>query len=106
MYGSSNTSPTFRISHDGEESFSCSQHNKKSVLTKVKERAKKLRYSLSSKRRIENDPSSTHHSTPPWGVTLDDYSDDEKDPDPEYLGAPSNTLSNLISYPSFTFHLE
>ncbi|KAL8548900.1 hypothetical protein ACS0TY_007964 [Phlomoides rotata] len=91
-YRSTNTSPTFRISHDAEEPLSPS-HNKKSVLTKVKERAKKLRYSLSGKRRFENDPS-THHTAPQWGVTtLDHYSDDdddggEKDSDPEYLGAP------------------
>ncbi|THG04669.1 hypothetical protein TEA_003480 [Camellia sinensis var. sinensis] len=56
-------------------------NNKKSVLMKVKEKAKKLRQSLSKKKHDGHEG----NSTPSWGVSLDDDEDDE---DPEYLGAP------------------
>ncbi|XP_052187264.1 low-temperature-induced 65 kDa protein-like [Diospyros lotus] len=65
--------------HDQEELLG--HQNKKSVLTKVKETAKKLRRSLSKKKHGHEDG-----NNPSWGVTLDD--DDEEDEDPEYLGAP------------------
>ncbi|KAI5413481.1 hypothetical protein KIW84_057887 [Lathyrus oleraceus] len=78
---SSPSSPYFGMkSHDLEEDHSLYQ--RKSVLTKVKERAKKLvlRNSLSRKRLDEENP------TPSWGVNLEDEEEDEDDP--EYLGAP------------------
>nr|DAD26485.1 TPA_asm: hypothetical protein HUJ06_027953 [Nelumbo nucifera] len=50
---------------------------KKSVLDKVKEKAKKWRNTLAKKK---------DDATPSWGVSLDD--DDFEDDDPEYLGAP------------------
>ncbi|CAA3025405.1 Hypothetical predicted protein [Olea europaea subsp. europaea] len=80
---SSSSSPTLGNNHDQEE---YSNHpNKKSVLAKVKERAKKLRHSLSGKKKHENDLHDDK-TTPSWGVSLDDL--DEEDDDPEYLGAP------------------
>ncbi|RDX89238.1 hypothetical protein CR513_29056, partial [Mucuna pruriens] len=63
--------------HDPEEDHGL--YMKKSVLTKVKEKAKKFRNSL-SKRRQEDD-----NFTPSWGVRLED---EEEEEDPEYLGAP------------------
>ncbi|XP_061337935.1 low-temperature-induced 65 kDa protein-like [Gastrolobium bilobum] len=63
--------------HDPEEDQGL--YPKKSVLTKVKERARKLRYSL-SKRRQEDE-----NLTPSWGVSLEE---DEEEDDAEYLGAP------------------
>lgn len=61
---------------------------KKSVISKVKEKAKKLKYSLSGKKKLHENDVHDDNTTPLWGVNLDD--DDEKDEDPEYLGAPSN----------------
>ncbi|KAH6766032.1 hypothetical protein C2S52_017015 [Perilla frutescens var. hirtella] len=103
-YWSSNMSPTGRgvcHAHEHEECPSpCPSHNKKSVLAKVKEGAKKLKYSLSSRRKHidlhddhvhvhDHDHDHTHdHITPSWGAILEDDYDDEKDYDPEYLGAP------------------
>ncbi|KAF7823696.1 mucin-5AC isoform X2 [Senna tora] len=63
--------------HDLEEDSSHNQ--KKSVLTKVKEKAKKLRYSLSKKKQEDG------IITPAWAVTLED---EEEEEDAEYLGAP------------------
>ncbi|KAL2488949.1 hypothetical protein Fot_42241 [Forsythia ovata] len=51
---SSSTSPTFGKNHDQEEYISNYQ-NKKSVLAKVKERAKKLRHTLSGKKKHGNE---------------------------------------------------
>lgn len=72
-------SPTFGKDHDPEEDHHHLQ--KKSVLAKVKEKAKKWRNTL-SKKKHDHDGSQT---TPSWGVTLDDDEDEE---DAEYLGAP------------------
>jgi len=66
---------------DAEEDPSLCQ--KKSVLTKVKQKARKLCSSL-SKRRMEDE-----NVTPSWGVRLEDEEEEEEE-DPEYLGAPSN----------------
>ncbi|GFZ01435.1 hypothetical protein Acr_15g0000440 [Actinidia rufa] len=74
----SSSSPVLGRDHDHGENYG--HNNKKSVLTKVKEKAKKMRQSLSKKKHGHEDTES-----PPWGVTLDD---DEEDEDPEYLGAP------------------
>nr|KYP58514.1 hypothetical protein KK1_013924 [Cajanus cajan] len=65
--------------HDPEDDHGLYQ--KKSVLTKVKEKARKLRNSLSKRRLDEN-------FTPSWGVSLDDDHDEEEEVDAEYLGAP------------------
>ncbi|KAL5730246.1 hypothetical protein ACHQM5_003091 [Ranunculus cassubicifolius] len=74
-------SPTFGKNHDHEEH---DHHNtKKSVLMKVKEKAKKLRHTLSNKKK-HND-----NATPAWGVSLEDYyDDDDEGADAEYYGAP------------------
>ncbi|KAL5082543.1 hypothetical protein RYX36_010964 [Vicia faba] len=77
---SSPSSPYFGAKpHDLEEDQGLYQ--RKSVLAKVKERARKLvlRNSLSQKRRDDKNP------TPSWGVSLED---EEEEEDPEYLGAP------------------
>ncbi|KAI4334556.1 hypothetical protein L6164_019234 [Bauhinia variegata] len=76
---SSPSSPYFeRMNHhDPEEEHG--HHQKKSVLTKVKEKAKKLRRSLSKKKHEDG------NVTPSCGVTLEE---DEEEEDPEYLGAP------------------
>ncbi|GAB2274404.1 hypothetical protein Dimus_009170 [Dionaea muscipula] len=72
---SSSWSPTFAKNHDLEEFH---HHQKKSsVLTKVKEKAKKWRQLLIRKKHGDH--------TPSWGVALEE---DEVDEDPEYLGAP------------------
>ncbi|CAJ1955672.1 unnamed protein product [Sphenostylis stenocarpa] len=63
---------------DQEEDHGLNQ--KKSVLNKVKEKAKKLCSSL-SKRRMEDE-----NVTPSWGVKLED--DEQEEDDAEYLGAP------------------
>ncbi|KAJ7947610.1 low-temperature-induced 65 kDa protein [Quillaja saponaria] len=76
---SSTSSPMFGRSQDLEDDHG--HHQKKSVLTKVKEKAKKLRHTLSKKRHGDEDG----NITPSWGVSLDD--EDEED-DAEYLGAP------------------
>ncbi|XP_031249467.1 low-temperature-induced 65 kDa protein [Pistacia vera] len=76
---SPHSSPVIRRDHDPEEDHT--HHQKKSVLTKVKERAKKLRQSLSGKKKhIEES-----NTTPSWGVSLED---EEEEKDAEYLGAP------------------
>ncbi|XP_060197263.1 uncharacterized protein LOC132626414 [Lycium barbarum] len=62
-------------------------HGKKSVISKVKEKAKKLKHSLSGKKNRHENDVHDDNSTPSWGVTLEDDDDDE-DGDPEYLGAP------------------
>ncbi|XP_073304261.1 uncharacterized protein [Primulina huaijiensis] len=83
----SHSSSIYGMNRDQEENTSPT-HNKKSVLTKVKERAKKLRHTLSSKKR-HGDEQDEHNGPQAWGVTLDvDYDCDEQDEDPEFLGAP------------------
>lgn len=80
--------------HDPEEDQSLYQ--RKSVLAKVKERARKLvlRNSLSRKRQDDD------NITPSWGVSLEDEEGEEEDA--EYLGAPSKVhitikfLSNIL----------
>ncbi|CAN0910788.1 hypothetical protein LINGRAHAP2_LOCUS26482 [Linum grandiflorum] len=58
---------------------------KKSVLAKVKEKAKKWGRSLSSKKKHNDDSVNNNgNTTPSWGVSLDDEDDDE----PECLGPP------------------
>ncbi|XP_058748762.1 uncharacterized protein LOC131621734 [Vicia villosa] len=79
-FASSPSSPYFGMKpHDLEEDQGLYQ--RKSVLAKVKERAKKLvlRNSLSQKRQDDK------NLTPSWGVSLED---EEEEEDPEYLGAP------------------
>ncbi|ONI00155.1 hypothetical protein PRUPE_6G070900 [Prunus persica] len=66
--------------HDQEDDHG--HHHKKSVLTKVKEKAKKLRHSLSHKKKhMEGD-----NSTPTLGASMNEHEDEEQDA--EYLGAP------------------
>ncbi|KAJ6670643.1 hypothetical protein OIU85_014501 [Salix viminalis] len=72
------SSPTFRKDHDLEHDQS--PNHKKSVIAKVKERAKKWRSNLIKKKHSDDS-----NTTPSWGVSLDDDEDEE---DPEYLGAP------------------
>ncbi|KAI8016083.1 hypothetical protein LOK49_LG05G01331 [Camellia lanceoleosa] len=76
-------SPSYspHILHSNNMNLNNNNNNKKSVLMKVKEKAKKLRQSLSKKKHDGHED----NSTPSWGVSLDDDEDDE---DPEYLGAP------------------
>lgn len=62
----------------------------------MKEKAKKLKYSLSGKKKLQENDIHDDNTTPSWGVTLDD--DDEEDVDPEYLGAPSNIFLTLLDY--------
>lgn len=81
----SGSSPSFAKNHDPEEDHV--HHQKKSVLSKVKEKARKLKHSLSGKKRHNEDG----NTTPSWGVSLEDYEDEEEEEDAEYLGAPSNT---------------
>lgn len=71
--------------HDLEDDID--HHQKKSVFTKVKEKAKKLRNSLSNKKRHGED----ENITPSWGYNLDEDEEEEEGVDAEYLGAPSKT---------------
>ncbi|KAI7983731.1 hypothetical protein LOK49_LG15G01344 [Camellia lanceoleosa] len=83
-------SPTLGKEHGHKEYYV--DHNKKSVLSKVKETAQKMRRSLNKKKHDEHDDS----RPPSSGVIRDDDDDDEDedeegnedDEDPEYLGAP------------------
>ncbi|CAK7331458.1 unnamed protein product [Dovyalis caffra] len=72
-------SPTFWKDHELE--YDQYPIHKKSVIAKVKERAKKWRSTLSKKKHSDDG-----NPTPSWGVSLDD--DEEDDENPEYLGAP------------------
>ncbi|KAL6516432.1 hypothetical protein OROGR_019737 [Orobanche gracilis] len=58
-------------------------HTRKSVITKVKERAKKLKHTLSGRKNVQGNELIGDKTSP----TLDD-DDDESIDDPEYLGAP------------------
>ncbi|KAL3518152.1 hypothetical protein ACH5RR_020741 [Cinchona calisaya] len=82
------TSPRLSRNYDTEEDFG-HHGNKKSVLTRVKEKARKFRHSLSMKKKHDNEILDGQ-TTPSWGVSLEDNDDDddERDEDPEYLGAP------------------
>lgn len=62
----------------------------------MKEKAKKLKHSLSGRKKMQENDVHDDNNTPSWGVTLDD--DDEEDVDPEYLGAPSNMFLTLLCY--------
>ena len=95
---SSCSSPSFVKNHDPEEDQT--HHQKKSVLSKVKEKARKLRHSLSAKKRHNEDG----NTTPSWGVNLDDYEDEEEDA--EYLGAPSNIYYSCPHYPPWIFSMN
>ena len=83
------SSPTLRKDHDLEHDQS--PNHKKSVIAKVKERAKKWRSNLIKKKHSDDS-----NTTPSWGVSLDDDEDEEDEEDPEYLGAPSNFNQSLI----------
>ncbi|KAI3861860.1 hypothetical protein MKX03_001716 [Papaver bracteatum] len=110
------TTPMFGKNHDQEEidHIAHSPSNKKSVIAKVKEKAKKWKHNLVNKKKHHNNsspsasPGTATPTTPPtpaWGVALDDdeYNDAEEDDDKshyhvehkeaavepsEYLGAP------------------
>ncbi|XP_026444370.1 PHD finger protein rhinoceros-like isoform X1 [Papaver somniferum] len=110
------TTPMFGKNHDQEEidHITHSPSNKKSVIAKVKEKAKKWKHNLVNKKKHHNNsspsasPGTATPTTPPppaWGVALDDddYNDAEEDDDKnhyhvehkeaavepaEYLGAP------------------
>ncbi|KAL5152312.1 hypothetical protein HKD37_13G038483 [Glycine soja] len=75
---SSPSSPYFEKLKNQDPEEDHGLYQKKSVLTKVKERARKFRYSL-SKRRMDDE-----NVTPSWGVSLEE----DEEEDPEYLGAP------------------
>ncbi|KAF3454660.1 hypothetical protein FNV43_RR05108 [Rhamnella rubrinervis] len=79
-------SPTLGREHDLDDDHihGHTNNHKKSVLTKVKEKAKKLRHTLSGKKRHNEDGT----TTPTWGVTLEDDDEQEEVEDAEYLGAP------------------
>ncbi|XP_050936356.1 low-temperature-induced 65 kDa protein [Cucumis melo] len=77
-----NASPVLVKDHDLEDDID--HHQKKSVFTKVKEKAKKLRNSLSNKKRHGED----ENITPSWGYNLDEDEEEEEGVDAEYLGAP------------------
>lgn len=106
-YWSSNVSPGSRRTCRDHEV--CPSDAKKSVLSKVKDTAKKLRHSLSGRRKLElhnhdhdHDVDHSHnyvhdhhhntndHVTLAWGATVEDDYNHEQDDDPEYLGAPSS----------------
>ncbi|XP_077236886.1 uncharacterized protein LOC143878495 [Tasmannia lanceolata] len=72
-------SPSFGKSYDHEEDQN--HHVKKSVLARVKDKAKKWRQTL-IKKKHGHDGGNT---TPAWGVNLEEDDDEE---DPEYHGAP------------------
>ncbi|KAF3625760.1 hypothetical protein P3S67_009060 [Capsicum chacoense] len=74
------TSPT-AYCYDQEEYTPT--HGKKSVISKVKEKAKKLKHTFSGKKKL---PETDIHDGRWPGIMLDD--NDEEDEDPEYLGAP------------------
>lgn len=74
------TSPSIRRDYEQEDDHIPA--GKKSVLAKVKEKARKWKQTLVKKKQ-SNDES----ATPAWGVNLEDEGDEEEDP--EYLGAPS-----------------
>ncbi|CAA0841834.1 Unknown protein [Striga hermonthica] len=82
------TSPTSGMNHTHQEESSSPSQNRKSVLAKVKERAKKLKHSLSGRKNINENDLNDESTTPHSGLALDDHNDDDPTDDPEYLGAP------------------
>ncbi|KAF6150277.1 hypothetical protein GIB67_033976 [Kingdonia uniflora] len=79
------TTPSFGRNHDQEENHD--HQLKKSVLAKVRDKAKKWKQTLTKKKHSHDE-----NTTPAWGVSLDeDDDDDDRDnevEDPEYYGAP------------------
>ncbi|KAL3653230.1 hypothetical protein CASFOL_002911 [Castilleja foliolosa] len=95
------TSPAPGMSHGhghghghGHEECLSPNNNKKSVLSMVKERAKKLKHTLSGRKNVHetdltDDSTSNISSADHNNLDDDDYEyDDEPVDDPEYLGAP------------------
>lgn len=82
-------SPSYSWEHDPEGHGH--SYPKKSVLTKVKERAQRWRQNLGKKKGVDQDG-----GTPSWGVSLEE---DDGEEDADYLGAPS-------SFRAFSFLLE
>lgn len=83
------SSPTTTLGKDHEHGEHDDHHNKKSVLAKVKETAKKMKNSLSKKKHGHEDTGS-----PSVGVTLEEEEEeDEHEEDSEYLGAPSKIIT-------------
>ncbi|XP_074328722.1 uncharacterized protein LOC141666556 [Apium graveolens] len=60
---------------------------KSTVLSRVKEKARKWRHTLSIKRR-QGQTTNSPRSQFTRGVSLDDHEDEAEEEDPEYLGAP------------------
>ncbi|XP_072983850.1 uncharacterized protein [Typha latifolia] len=79
-YWTTPTTPTFGYGHYHGDDHD--HHSKKSVLSKVKDKAKKWKHMLSKKKHEHDDASWTL----PWGYGLDEEEEDEQDP--EYHGAP------------------
>ncbi|KAG9454610.1 hypothetical protein H6P81_007514 [Aristolochia fimbriata] len=79
----STMAPSLDKSFDHEEDHDHDHHAKKSVLAKVKEKARKWKQVL-AKRRHGHDHDNSN-ATPAWGVSLDE---DEELEDPYYHGAP------------------
>ena len=73
-----------------------SPHTKKSVLTKVKEKARKWRNTLSKKKHGHDGASPTATPTPTRRVSLVEEGEEEA---PEYHGAPCNNNHLIISMP-------
>lgn len=65
-------------------------HNKKSVLTKVKEKARKLKKSLSGRKRREDNESRSPYKTPPGSASAIDNEGKDRS---EYFGSPCNIFS-------------
>ncbi|KAL6516433.1 hypothetical protein OROGR_019738 [Orobanche gracilis] len=84
-YWSPTTSPKYGINHGQEECLGPS-HNRKSVIAKVKERAKKLKHTLSGRKNVQGNELFGDKTSPTFDD--DDDDDDESIDDPEYLGAP------------------
>ncbi|CAI0539892.1 unnamed protein product [Linum tenue] len=84
MRWSAHTSPL--VKEQPELEIEHTPQQKKSVLAKVKEKAKKWGRSLSKKKHNgdANNNNNNNNATPSWGVSLDDEDED----DPENLGAP------------------
>ncbi|KAK6927004.1 hypothetical protein RJ641_008723 [Dillenia turbinata] len=80
LYASS--SPSALKGHDLEEYHI--QQNRRSVIAKVRDKAKRWKQNLANKKNN----SGGDNPTPSWGVSLEDDEDEEDDKDPEYLGAP------------------
>ncbi|KAI4383863.1 hypothetical protein MLD38_009658 [Melastoma candidum] len=77
---SGTNSPTYFREHDMEDQGH--DYQRKSVLAKVKEKARRWRQNLGKKKGVDQD-----NGTPSWAVSLKEEEDDGDD-DAEYLGAP------------------